>query len=173
MPTRLPLVPSDDPILRKVAARVSDPKQVEDLAADLFVTMQAEGGVGLAAPQVGKSVRLFVTSAGGGPAAFINPEIVERSKEKIDWEEGCLSLPRMLVDVRRPKRVTLRAQTLDGQTATIEADDLLARVIQHEIDHLDGILFPDRMDDLSKLRKISQEEWDSRFNAAELRDAEM
>jgi peptide deformylase len=172
--TRLTLVPSDDPALRVVAKRVSKPTAVADLAADLATTMEAEGGVGLAAPQVGRSVRLFVTAVAGDSQAFVNPEIVSRSRDRIVWEEGCLSLPRLLGDVTRPKRITVRAATLDGQRAEFEADDLLARVIQHEVDHLDGILFPDRMDDLSKLRTISEEEWQSRFAKNDrLRNEEM
>ncbi len=169
----LSLVPSDDPALRAVAKRIRRPGSVADLAADLFATMQTEGGVGLAAPQVGRSVRLFVTGV-DGPQAFLNPEIVSRSRERIWWEEGCLSLPRLLGDVERPKRVTVRATSLAGKRIEFAADDLLARVIQHELDHLDGILFPDRMPDLGKLRTISEEEWQSRFEQNEkLRNEEM
>lgn len=171
---RLSLVPSDDPLLRAVAGPVPDPTSISELVADLFATMEAEGGVGLAAPQVGKGLRVFVTSAGGGPQAFINPEILKSSREQIMWEEGCLSLPRLLGDVKRPKRVTLRATGADGKPLELEADELLARVIQHEIDHLDGILFPDRMPDPRKLRTISEEEWQSRFEEkAKLRNEEM
>ena len=171
---RLTLVASDDPVLRKTAARVSRLAAVTDLVRGLLATMKAEGGVGLAAPQVGRSVRVFVTAAAGGPHAFINPEIVSRSRERILWEEGCLSLPRLLGDVERPKRVTVRATGLDGQPIELSADDLLARVIQHEVDHLDGILFPDRMKDPRKLRTISEEEWNSRFTGAEdLKNTEM
>ncbi len=171
---RLTLVASDDPALRAVASPVDDPDSVAGLAADLFATMEAEGGVGLAAPQVGRPVRVFVTSAGGGPQAFVNPRIRKRSREQILWEEGCLSLPRLLGDVKRPKRVTLEAVRPDGSPVALEADGLLARVIQHEVDHLDGILFPDRMPDPRKLRTISEEEWQSRFEANEkLRDEEM
>lgn len=169
----LTLVPAGDSVLRAMAKRIRRPGSVADLAADLFATMQAEGGVGLAAPQVGRSVRLFVTGV-DGPQAFLNPEIVSRSREQILWEEGCLSLPRLLGDVERPKRVTVRATSLDGRRIEFAADDLLARVIQHELDHLDGILFPDRMPDLSKLRKITEEEWQTRFEKdGKLRNEEM
>lgn len=168
------MVASDDPVLRKVAKRVSRPAAVTDLVADLLATMEAEGGVGLAAPQAGKSVRVFVAGVSGGPRAFINPEITSRSRERVMWEEGCLSLPRLLGDVQRPKRVTVTALDAAGQRFELKADDLLARVIQHEVDHLDGILFPDRMKDLRKLRTISEDEWQSRFEANEkLRNEEM
>lgn len=171
---RLTLVASDAPVLRKTAPRVAQPATVAGLIADLFATMEAEGGVGLAAPQVGQGVRVFVTSAGGERQAFINPEITSRSRDQILWEEGCLSLPRLLGDVKRPKRVTVRASGLDGQPIELKTDGLLARVIQHEIDHLDGILFPDRIPDPRKLRTISEEEWESRFEANEkLRNEEM
>lgn len=171
---RLSLVASDDPALRSVAAPVAEPSAVAGLAKDLMVTMRAEGGVGLAAPQVGRSVRLFVTAAGDEPQAFINPKITGRSREQIMWEEGCLSLPRLLGDVKRPKRITVRATSPDGQAITLKADDLLARVIQHELDHLDGILFPDRMKDLTKLRTLTEAEWQTRFEEkAKLRNEEM
>ncbi len=167
------MVPSDDPVLHQVAKRISKPAAVADLAADLFVTMREEGGIGLAAPQVGRSVRLFVTVA-DGPQAFVNPEIASRSRERLSWEEGCLSLPRLLGDVERPKRVTIRGTSIEGQPIEINADDLLARVLQHELDHLDGILFPDRMKDLRKLRTISEEEWQSRFTKSDdLKNTEM
>ncbi|MSU75919.1 peptide deformylase [Patescibacteria group bacterium] len=171
---RLTLVKSDDPVLRAVAAPVKKPSEVTDLAENLLATMKTEGGVGLAAPQVGKSIRLFVTSAGGTPEAYINPKISETSPKQIPWEEGCLSLPRLLGEVRRPKKVTMQAQTPDGNVVTVKADELLARVIQHEIDHLDGILFPDRMDDLRNVRTISEEEWQTRFVAdGDVHNAEM
>jgi peptide deformylase len=164
---RLILVPADDPILRAKAKRVGKPSSLKTLAADLIATMEAEGGVGLAAPQVGQSVRMFVANVGGGPQVFINPEITHRSREKIMWEEGCLSLPRVLGDVERPKKITVKATTLDGKTGELKADELLARVIQHEVDHLDGILFPDRMKDLRTLKTISEKEWQTRFEANE------
>ncbi|MEX2209313.1 MAG: peptide deformylase [Patescibacteria group bacterium] len=167
------LVPSDDPVLRKVASRAKDARQVADLAEALLTSMRQEGGVGMAAPQVGQSVRVFVTGV-GEQQVFVNPEITERSDELIWWEEGCLSLPRLLGDVRRPKEVTIRAIDAQGTPFTVRADGLCARVIQHEIDHLDGILFPDRMEDLSKLRTLTDKEWQSRFEGNEqLREEEM
>ncbi len=168
-----PLLKPDHPALRKVAARVKDASQVTDLVEDLRVTMEHEGGVGLAAPQVGRSVRVFVTGL-GDHRTFINPEITASSEEEIWWEEGCLSLPRLLGDVRRPKQVTVRASDQHGKPFVVRVDGLYARVIQHEVDHLDGILFPDRMQDLSKLRTLTDEEWQSRFEGNDrLREEEM
>lgn len=160
---RLTLDPSDSPVLRAKARPVDDVKAIGSLVRDMKETMLAEGGVGLAAPQVGKGLRLFVTGVSKDYRAFINPELIAFSKERILWEEGCLSLPRLLGEVERPKRVTVRALDENGATIQTVADGLLARVLQHEYDHLEGILFPDRMKDLSKLKRITEEEWASRF----------
>ncbi|MEX2043697.1 MAG: peptide deformylase [Patescibacteria group bacterium] len=168
----LPLVPSDHPTLRKTAAKVSKPSRVRDLVADMLTTMKDEGGVGLAAPQVGRSVRVFVTGV-GDHHVFINPELEQASGELIWWEEGCLSLPRLLGDVERPKEVTVSANGLDGKRFTVTADKLCGRVLQHELDHLDGVLFPDRMGDVSKIRTLTEEEWQSRFENKRLHDEEM
>lgn len=160
----LTLVPSHHPALRATAKPVKNPKAVAQLAKDLIATMIAEGGVGLAAPQVGETIRVFVSGVGGQYQVYINPVIVKTSEEAVWREEGCLSLPRLFGQVKRPARVTVQAQHPDGSRFTVDADDLLARVLLHETDHLDGILFPDRMEDLSTLREISQEEWDHRFD---------
>lgn len=160
---QLPLVQANAAVLRETAKQIKDPATVTDLASDLLATMVAEGGVGLAAPQVGRGVRLFVTNVAGQPLVFINPTLAKASKEEIWWEEGCLSLPRLLGQVKRPKQVTVRALSETGQRREITADDLLARVIQHELDHLNGILFPDRVEDLGTLRYLNDEEWQSRF----------
>jgi peptide deformylase len=164
---RLSLVSTDNPVLTTTAAPITDPASVRQLAADLQETMVAEGGVGIAAPQVGQSVRLFIAGSGEEQIVCLNPRITGRSEEQIPWEEGCLSLPRQLGEVIRPKTVTLEYTDLAGQTNRIAADGLLARVIQHENDHLDGILFPERMADPSKIRMLSEEEWQSRFESAD------
>ena len=164
---QLPLVPADSPVLHAKAKRVNDPSGVSDLVANLFETMVAEGGVGLAAPQVGQGLRVFVTGVKGNQLVFTNPSLKKSSEEQIWWEEGCLSLPRLLGEVRRPKSVTMTALDLDGKPFEVSADDLLGRVLQHELDHLDGILFPDRMKDLSKLKRLTEAEWESRHNDPE------
>lgn len=164
---RLPLVSSDDPVLREQAVPVEDRASIKALATDMLQTMRLEGGLGLAAPQIGKSIRVFVTGVGGTEHVFVNPQIEWYSETIVPYEEGCLSLPRLRGVVERPDRVRLRYLSLEGAPQRIEASELLARVIQHEHDHLEGILFPDRMKDIRTLITLTQEEWDSRFENKE------
>ena len=137
------------PVLRQRApevARVDD--GVRLLVDDLFETMQAAKGVGLAAPQVGVSQRVAVVDVGedfGPPLVLINPRIVESSAELETAEEGCLSIPDLFGDVERPLSVVLEALDRDGKPYRVSATGYRARAIQHEIDHLDGILFLDRL----------------------------
>jgi peptide deformylase len=137
-----------DPVLKQRA------REVEEIDGDLVVlvngmyeTMDLEDGVGLAAPQVGVRKRLFTFDLheGAEPAVVINPEIVERDGEVLS-EEGCLSVPGYRFEVVRSERVTMRGLDLHGNELVIEGDDFMARVIQHEIDHLDGVLLLDRID---------------------------
>jgi peptide deformylase len=137
-----------DPVLKQRA------REVEEIDADLvtvvdgmYETMDLEDGIGLAAPQVGVRKRLFTFDLheGDGPAVVINPEIVEREGEVLS-EEGCLSVPGYRFEVVRAERVTMRGLDIDGNEWVVEGDDLLARMIQHEIDHLDGVLLLDRVD---------------------------
>ena len=119
--------------------------EIKTLIGDMFETMVEANGVGLAAPQVGKKLRLFVAAADDDvKRVFINPQIVSTSEEVGDYEEGCLSIPGVYESIRRPVRVTVQALDENGKPFTLEADGLLARIIQHETDHLDGILFIDR-----------------------------
>jgi len=135
-----------DPVLRQ---RASEVKQVDGalvrLVEDMIDTMYAAPGVGLAAPQIGVQRRLFVYDVGDGPGAVVNPEIVDFSGEW-SYHEGCLSIPDLSFDVVRPKQVHLVGIDLDGETVDIDADGLLARCFQHELDHLDGILLVERLD---------------------------
>lgn len=120
--------------------------EIRDLVKEMFATMEREDGVGLAGPQVGRSLRLFVVKADDGvERVFINPQIIETSQETCGYEEGCLSVPKTWENVIRPERITVQAQNERGRRVTLEASGLLARVIQHEYDHLDGILFIDRI----------------------------
>jgi peptide deformylase len=137
-----------DEILRKKAEPVGEiTDEIRELAREMFVTMQEEDGVGLAAPQVGRSIRLFVVKADDGvERTFINPQIIQTSQELCGYEEGCLSIPKTYEEVLRPERITIQARNEKGRRITLEADGFLARVIQHEYDHLDGILFIDRID---------------------------
>ncbi len=137
-----------DPVLKQRA------REVEELTDDLvtlvngmYDTMDFEDGIGLAAPQVGVRKRLFTFDLheGDGPGVVINPEIVESDGEVLS-DEGCLSLPGYRFEVVRAERVTMRGIDLDGREIVMEGDDLLARMIQHEIDHLDGVLILDRVE---------------------------
>ena len=146
--TAYPLRTFGDPVLKQRA------REVEEITGDLiplvhgmYETMEIEEGVGLAAPQVGVRKRLFTYDLheGDGPNVVINPEIVEMSGEQID-SEGCLSVPGFRFEIVRADFVTMRGLDLAGNEIILEGDDLLARMIQHEIDHLDGVLVLDRID---------------------------
>jgi len=133
------------------------------LIDDMLETMYAAPGIGLAAPQVGITRRFFVVDVGDNdardPRVFINPEITARSNEKSIYEEGCLSLPKQFADVERADTISLRYQDRTGADQTLDADGMLARCIQHELDHLDGILFVDHLSALKRrmiLRRIAK-----------------
>jgi len=130
---------------------VVDVSEINDdmrkLFNDMFETMIEANGVGLAAPQVGISKRFFVIiSDDDVRRVFINPQIISTSSDLCDYEEGCLSMPGFNENIKRPSKVTVQALNEFGKPFTLEADDLLARIIQHENDHLDGIVYIDRGD---------------------------
>lgn len=134
-----------DPVLREKGKAVgSFDGDLRKLVYDLVETMEAANGVGLAAPQVGVQLRMFVYDIGEGLQVVCNPEIVE-ARGAWAFEEGCLSIPGIHVDFERPEEVVLRGQDVDGSPLEIHARDLLARALQHETDHCDGILFVDRI----------------------------
>ena len=135
-------------ILRQKAEPVAEVNdEIRKLVDDMFDTMIAADGVGLAGPQVGKNLRLFVLIADDDVRrVFINPQIIKTSAELGDYDEGCLSVPQVYETIRRPVGVTVQALNEKGRPFTLEADGLLARIIQHEYDHLDGIIFIDRGD---------------------------
>src|SRR5258707_2168861 len=141
-----PIIKYGDPILEKPAATISKfDAELEELAEDMFATMYSAQGIGLAAPQIGKSIRIAVVDVTGGknPEAkivLVNPEIIHGEGEKRE-EEGCLSIPGFRGYVVRPQFVTVKAQDVKGQEFEIRGEDLLARAFCHEIDHLNGILF--------------------------------
>ena len=148
-----------DPILRQKARPVGRiDKATQRLIDDLIETMRAADGIGLAAPQIGVSERLFVAEVEDRVYVFVNPHIVSLSQETEVAEEGCLSLPGYRGAVERPTRATVRGKNRRGKVQTIEAEGLLARCFQHEIDHLDGVLFTDRMAPDAVLRPIEQDE---------------
>jgi peptide deformylase len=147
--------PSPELTRRAVEVEVID-DQVRELVRDMIETMYAAPGVGLAANQVGVTLRIAVIdlSVGEDPDelhVLINPEIVESSGEQCD-DEGCLSFPGVTELVTRPSRVVMRALDLDGKIYTLEGEELMARAICHEVDHLDGVLFVDRLTGLKKDR---------------------
>jgi peptide deformylase len=153
----LDIVTYGNEILGKKALPVKDIDDViRKLGADMLEAMAGKG-IGLAGPQVDSPLRLFVTNVEGDkPRVFINPEIVLTSQELVSIEEGCLSLPRLYLDVIRPEFVRVQAWNEKGRPFTVETDGLLARVIQHEYDHLEGILFIDRLKSGKRDRAIAQ-----------------
>ena len=135
-----------DPVLRKVADDVTDiDGKLAKLAEDMLETMYAEPGLGLAAPQGGVQRRFFVYDLGDDPRILINPVVQETDGEWV-YEEGCLSVPGLHWEIVRPKEVHITGYDLDGNEVSIEADELEARLFQHELDHLDGVLLIDRLD---------------------------
>ena len=141
----LPIYIYGQPVLRKVAEDVTpEYPELKTLIANMFETLDASNGVGLAAPQVGILKRVVVIDIGDGLIELINPEIIETEGEYLD-NEGCLSVPGECGDVLRPYRVKVRAQNRFGETVEIEGEELLARAFCHEIDHLDGILYVDKV----------------------------
>jgi peptide deformylase len=150
-----------DPVLREKAAPVEGvPAEVRTLIGDMFDTMYAEEGVGLAAPQVGIGLRVIVIDPRENdiePFALINPQIVRLGDEVGRDEEGCLSIPGLKEIVERPTTVVVEAMNPDGEPVSIDAAGLLARILQHEVDHLDGILFLDRVSALK--RKLLLNRW--------------
>jgi peptide deformylase len=123
----------------------------------MFETMAESDGVGLAAPQVGVPSRLFVvdTRNPGEKMVFINPEIIETSQEQGVYEEGCLSIPGMYHDVIRPLKISIQAQDIKGKPFVLHAEGMLARVIQHENDHLNGVLFIDRIEEVEREKLVA------------------
>jgi peptide deformylase len=162
----LPILLVPEPILKTRARPVgaNDMERVRALVPRMFATMYRAPGIGLAAPQVGVGLRFAVVDLMAddkpAPIALINPEVLARSEELATREEGCLSLPGQYADVTRPARVTVRHTDADGVRRQIEADGLLAACLQHEIDHLDGVLFVDHLSALKRnmiLRRLAKE----------------
>jgi len=145
-------------ILRQETERVETiTPDIRKLVDNMFDTMHAAKGVGLAAPQVGRRERLCVVEVDAQRLVVINPEII-LAEGKLKGEEGCLSIPEIYADVQRSARVIVRAQDIDGAWYEIEATELLGRCLQHEVDHLHGKLFTDRLSLLK--RRTAMREWD-------------
>jgi len=152
-------------VLRRPAKPVAElDDELRSLIDDMYETMRHAEGIGLAGPQIGESRRVVVIEAldeDAEPLALVNPQVVESSSEVERAEEGCLSLPGLTAVVERPARVTVEAVDPQGEPLRIEADELLARVLQHEIDHLDGILILDRVSPLK--RRMLLRKWKKRL----------
>lgn len=162
----LPILMPPHPMLRAKTRKVGpqDFEQVRALLPAMFATMYAAPGIGLAAPQIGVGLRVAVVDLmpdnEKAPMALINPEVIRVSEDWAVREEGCLSLPGQYADVSRPARVAVRYQDAEGAAHEIEADGLLSVCLQHEIDHLDGILFVDHLSALKRnmlMRKLAKE----------------
>ena len=168
-----PIVVYGSPVLRKKAPIVAqDHPNLKKFVADMFETMERSDGIGLAAPQVGKSLRLFVIDATalsdehpeleGFRKAFINPQITEYSEELSDYNEGCLSLPTIREEIQRPSVIKITYVDEDFNSFEETYEGVIARIIQHEYDHLDGILLIDHLNPLKrkmlegKLKAISK-----------------
>jgi len=140
-----------NPILRQKSKFVEHlTKEVRDLIIQMKKIMENDNGVGLAAPQINVSQRIIICNVDNKFYSFINPEIVKSSKETSSIEEGCLSLPNIYGEVERPEKIILKAIDSDGKKIKLKVFGLLARIIQHEIDHLDGILFIDKAKNIIK-----------------------
>lgn len=167
----LPVYAYGSAVLRQKAADITpDFPELSLLIENMFETMYASNGIGLAAPQIGQSIRLFIVDGSeiedikpeGFKQVFINPQILEEFDYKWDYEEGCLSIPHVRADVNRHSKLVIRYFDENWQEHTHEFDGMAARIIQHEYDHIEGILFTDRINPLkrtmlkSRLQNISQ-----------------
>jgi peptide deformylase len=148
----------NDRVLRERAKPVKNINDdIRKTAQDMIEAMHRDRGVGLAGPQVGLLKRIFVTHAEGDQVrVFIDPSIIWTSQERVSYEEGCLSLPGIWANVVRPESIKIQAWNETGRAFTLEASGILARVIQHEYDHLEGILFIDRLDGAKREKALAR-----------------
>jgi peptide deformylase len=153
-----------DPLLRTAADPVADfDKQLRGLVKDLTQTLDDAQGAGLAAPQIGVGLRVFAYAVGGDRGYLVNPELDFPDEEEQDGEEGCLSFPGIYYDVRRRLNAVARGYTDRGDQIQVVGTQVLARCLQHETDHLDGVLFIDRMDQATRkraIKSIRESKWD-------------
>lgn len=155
----LPIVSFDNPVLRQKAKRVpAIDGSIQRLIDDMIETMRDASGAGLAAPQVGKPLRVIVIELPGEePFALINPEVVKRSGER-EVIEGCLSVPGYRGNIKRSLSVTVKGHNREGKLVRVKAKELLAQALEHEIDHLNGMLYIDHVESMDKLYRIEPEE---------------
>ncbi len=151
-----PIVQYGDPVLREVAQEVDKVDSgIKDLVSDMTDTLKEAQGLGLAAPQISVSKRVFIVDLTAVDLTaelkvFINPEIIEKYGDDIEMEEGCLSFPGLYQKIVRPSQVKIKATDIDGNQFELDADGMLARVILHEYDHLEGVLYIDHLSALSR-----------------------
>jgi peptide deformylase len=157
--TILNILTYPNPVLRKKSKAVDKvDAKIRKLIKDMIETMLAAPGVGLAAPQVGQNIRVIVVNVGEGAFAVVNPKIKKKNKTFQTFEEGCLCLPGIVGPVERPSKVTVEGLDKNGEKIVIEAEGFLATVLQHEIDHLEGIIFIDKVSDKSLIHEASKKE---------------
>ncbi|GCF07161.1 peptide deformylase [Dictyobacter arantiisoli] len=155
------IITTENPILRQKAKKIHrfDPS-LQKLVDDMFETMREANGVGLAAPQIAQSIRVFVAEYDDRKVAVFNPEIVKAEGEELG-QEGCLSIPGYVGEnIRRATKVVVKGQDVRGKAIRVNAEGWFARILQHEIDHLDGILFIDRLDNPQDLLELREEDYD-------------
>lgn len=151
-----------DPILKSVCDKVSDPSKVKDLVQDLLDTASQPGRAGVAANQIGVGLAVFSYFVNGKSGYLINPEILELSGDEVELEEGCLSLPGLWHKTPRFQKAVVRGQLLDGTTVEITGEGLLAQVLQHECDHLQGIVYIEKLSPEERkvaLRSLREQPW--------------
>jgi peptide deformylase len=150
------ILTADEPILRDKTKRVADfDASLHRLLDDLLETMRDAPGIGLAANQVGVPLQVAVIEIEGTVTELINPKLVRRSGSVVDWE-GCLSIPGFVAEVERAEKVTVKARDRHGKEFRIKGDELLGRALQHEIDHLNGVLYIDYLESLEELVRVSE-----------------
>ena len=147
----IPITKQGTPVLHKPSTPVPEEEFGTDtlraFIADMLDTMRDANGVGIAAPQVGKGVRIFIADSPKGPIALINPVFTKKSWKMRNGEEGCLSIPGKFDKLKRSQSVEIEARTVEGEKIAFAAEGFFARVLQHEMDHLDGLLYVDRIEE--------------------------
>ncbi len=153
---KLPIITYPNPILRQVTQPVLDVKKpiLQKLIKDMLETMEQNNGVGLAAPQIGQSLRLCVIRVEEITYILVNPRVTYSSRKKETDIEGCLSFPEKFIAIQRPEQVRVKALNELGMEVTLKTKGLLARALQHEIDHLDGIVFIERVNKSKKIKSL-------------------
>ncbi len=146
-----------DPILKKKCPEVKKiTPEIKKLAEEMIEILEKSNGVGLAAPQIGELKRVIVVQTERKPEVFINPQVVKKSRETVTTEEGCLSFPGIWLKIKRAKEVEVQALDKEGKEVQIKAEGTPARILQHEIDHLNGVLFIDYLNFFQKLKLQKQ-----------------